>query len=119
MIRHIRQAIELMGGGHGDKGKLVQIKTLEASILIDRIIREHPNKKVVLKIDCEGSEYKIFENLLLTNELEKVYMILMETHDGRENEIKSFLKKCHFIYFDNYVGYYPKIAFIYAINTKL
>ena len=81
-------------------------------------MEKHIGIKIVLKVDCEGAEYSIFENLFATGVLDKIYMILMETHDGRENEIKSLLAQSGFIYFDNYVGYHSKLSFIYAVNTS-
>lgn len=102
---------------HGDQENMVQIRTLVASDVIYNIMEKHAGMKIVLKVDCEGSEYSIFENLFETRVLNKIYMILMETHDGRENKIKSYLDKSGFVYFDNYVGYYPKLSFIFAVNT--
>lgn len=76
---------------HGDEEKVVQIRTLIASDVIGNIMEKHTDAKIVLKVDCEGSEYSIFENLCASEVLDKIYMILMETHDGRENEIKPEL----------------------------
>ena len=104
---------------HGEQEKMVQIKTMVASEVIHNIISEYLDKKIVLKIDCEGSEYSIFDNLLASGILNKVYIILLETHDGRENEIKSILAKCGFVYFDNYIGYYSKLSYIFAINVNI
>ena len=103
---------------HGDEEKVVQVRTLIASDVIGNIMEKHTDAKIVLKVDCEGSEYSIFENLCATGVLNKIYMILMETHDGRENEIKSSLAQSGFVYFDNYVGYRSRLSFIYAVNSK-
>lgn len=46
-------------------------------------------------------------------------MILMETHDGRENEIKKILEDQGFVYFDNYIGGFMKLGFMYAVNLKV
>ena len=103
---------------HGDEENIAQVRTLVASDVICNIMEKHIGIKIVLKVDCEGAEYSIFENLFATGVLDKIYMILMETHDGRENEIKSLLAQSGFIYFDNYVGYHSILSFIYSVNNR-
>ena len=104
---------------HGEKEENVWVETRSAAHEIGSILKEHKKKRVVLKIDCEGSEYPIFQELKEKGILENIYMILMETHDGRENEIKQVLKDQGFLYFDNYVGGFPKLGFLYAINPAI
>lgn len=47
------------------------IKTKEASNVISDIANSHVANNILLKIDCEGSEYMIFENLKKNNALKK------------------------------------------------
>lgn len=76
------------------------------------------NKIKVLKLDCEGAEYAIMHRLDETGLLAQVDIILAETHDGKENILKELLKKNRFIYFDNYMGDYEQIGFLYAVKIK-
>lgn len=104
---------------HGEREEKVWIKTKSAANEIGLIVKKHRNKKIVLKIDCEGSEYPIFQNLKEKGILKNIYLILMETHDGRENEIKQTLEDEGFLYFDNYIGGLPKLGFIYAVHPEV
>lgn len=103
---------------YGESEEKVWIKTRSASAEIHMILKKHKEKNIVLKIDCEGSEYLIFQDLVRTGILKDIYMVLMETHDGRENEIKKQLEDFNFCYFDNYTGGFSGLGFIYALNLN-
>lgn len=103
---------------HGKTEETVWVKTKSAGDEINALLKKHRNEKVVLKVDCEGSEYPIFKDLKEKDLLKDIYMILMETHDGRENEIKKILEDQGFIYFDNYIGGFSKLGFMYAVNPE-
>lgn len=104
---------------HGESEERVEIQLLSAASVVRRIKEKHCNRKIIMKIDCEGSEYLIFEELVKSDILKDVYMILMETHDGRENEIKQHLKNNGFLYFDNYLGGFPQLGYLYAVNRNI
>lgn len=57
-----------------------------------KIISENDHSQFVLKIDCEGSEYGVFEFLDLSL-LENVKVILMEWHNNGPDEIEKVLLK--------------------------
>lgn len=63
----------------------VQLK--EAGKELDRIMKLDPDAEYVIKIDCEGAEYDIIPNLVKWNVLCRIRMIIMETHDAREDEL--------------------------------
>lgn len=104
---------------HSKTEEKVWVQTKSAGDEISAILKRHENGKIVLKVDCEGSEYPIFQDLKGKDILKNVYMILMETHDGREDEIKKILKAQGFVYFDNYIGGFMKLGFMYAVNLKI
>lgn len=51
-----------------------------ASDVIKKIINKHSNQKIVVKIDTEGSEYKILRNLSKENLLKNIDILLIEWH---------------------------------------
>lgn len=55
-----------------------------AGIELKTIIQENQGKELVLKIDCEGSEYGIFRALEENHLIEKFQYILMEWHVNEE-----------------------------------
>lgn len=99
---------------HGEEERNVWIHTRSAAAQIRMITREHEGKKIVLKLNCEGSEYPVFQDLESQAMLGNIYMILMATHDGRENEIKECLSRNGFVFFDHYTG--GNQGYLYAVN---
>jgi hypothetical protein len=70
-------------------------------ITLDEIIKENKLEKIsILKLDCEGAEYDIFENLS-EGSFEKIEKICFEYHimnedDSRLNNLKEKLIKKNF-----------------------
>ena len=46
-----------------------------------------------MKIDCEGAEYEIFEELKASGLLKKIDVILGKWHDGRKAELLNLLQE--------------------------
>lgn len=83
----------------------ITIKTKVASKVIADIFSRHPTSHFLAKIDCEGSEYQIFENLDHDNMLDKFDYIILETHSGcnrNVNDIEKYLQKYGFVFFSKH-----------------
>lgn len=74
------------------------IEVRRASVVIGDIIKKHPNNNIILKIDCEGEEYAIFEDLDKVGILNKVSYITLEWHYGGKEKIGCYLDKNGFSY---------------------
>lgn len=74
-----------------DKTK-VEIQCIPAVSILSGIIEKNLGRKIVMKIDVEGSEFIIFENLAKTNLLESIDVILMEYH-GSPKVITDILEQ--------------------------
>jgi FkbM family methyltransferase len=72
-------------------GEEVEVELMAAKDVLTTIIEKHPNTPLVLKIDCEGEEYAIFESLKNSNLMSNVTAILVEWHEKGINPIASFL----------------------------
>ncbi len=70
----------------------VEIEVRKASSALKDIISNY-NGKIVMKIDCEGAEYEIFEELKASGLLKKIDVILGEWHDGRKAELLNLLQE--------------------------
>ena len=69
--------------------KIKKAKIKEASaIILDVIKNDNINSNIVLKIDTEGSEHKILDNLIDNNVLDKVDLIMGENHLGEDLDEK-------------------------------
>ena len=79
------------------------------------IFRSIPNEiSIVLKIDCEGSEYAILESMDGAGMLARCALIIIETHDGRQVEAQNVLTKNGFIWF--WQRHSKTLGFLYAVR---
>ena len=91
--------------------ELAQVIIKNASEEFNTIINQNPNKKIVVKMDCEGAEYEIFESL--SNEmLQSVSMFMIEWHDKGSDVIVQKLLENNFNIFLRDLA--PNAGIIYA-----
>ena len=75
-----------------DNLKSKKVKVMKSSDVLSDIINKHKNKtKIILKIDTEGSEYKILNDLLDSNLLNFVDVILGEEHIFSDESVYEML----------------------------
>lgn len=79
--------------------KKVNIKLKKVSDVFEKIIKENYGCKFVCKIDCEGSEDKIIENLQNENLLKYFKVFIMEWH-GKDkfDKVVNILKEDYYLY---------------------
>ena len=77
----------------------ISVKLISVNELITNVTNEHPHKKILLKIDCEGEEYGIFDALNATNNLDNVDCILLEWHEKGIESLSAILKNKGFQYY--------------------
>lgn len=103
-----------LAGADGEREEMIEVK--KASDIISKITEEHTGANIVLKMDCEGEEYGIIENLSEENLLEKIDFIMMEWHyKGNENLLLR-LKEHGFSYWCSDKG--KNMGLIYAYHVK-
>lgn len=76
--------------------KKVLVKLKKASDVIRKIINENPNKQIFLKLDCEGAEYEIIDQLAKENLLKKIFLVHIEWHYNGPVLLKNILIKNNF-----------------------
>lgn len=76
-------------------GASVSLHIEEAGPVFLEIIKEARGRgaRVIAKIDCEGSEYDIFESLIAHGALDKVWCYVMEWHGGQPGRHADVLFK--------------------------
>jgi DNA-binding winged helix-turn-helix (wHTH) protein len=79
--------------GGKKNGEKIVIDLISITDLLDNIKKNHPLNKIMLKIDCEGEEYSIFESLSKTEYLNNVCSIVVEWHEYGPEKIKAVLKR--------------------------
>ena len=95
-----------------------EVKIVKAGREIKDIIHKNPGKKILVKIDVEGQEYNIFEEFDKENIIADIDVFMIETHLGREEELKSLLAKNGFVYFAQNNSVYTDLGMMYAVNMK-
>lgn len=78
----------------------VEVELRNATSEIEKIILENPKSKIAIKMDCEGGEYEIFENLESTGYIKKIDYLIMEWHDKGSEDLEFILQKNGFDYFN-------------------
>ncbi len=80
----------------GNKKAEIEIKN--ASEILKPLFEKH-NEKIVLKIDCEGAEFEILEDLHKNEMLKKVSCLMIEWHYKNPERIVEILKQNSFSVF--------------------
>lgn len=83
---------------HNENGVSIEVK--DAGDVLSPILKKIKGK-ILVKIDCEGSEYEILNSLKKAELFPYIYSFVIETHLGREDEIKRMLKSEGYYFYAN------------------
>jgi FkbM family methyltransferase len=104
----------------GSRGKgTVKVDIVSIDQVFNMVAREQPGKRIFLKLDCEGEEYKIMESLASQGRLSMVSCIALEWHFKGFESLCSLLTAHGFSVFNlGRTEISPPCGMIYAINMK-
>lgn len=92
------------------------IEVKKASKILGEIIGRHPENNIVLKLDCEGEEYGIIDDLQAGGILEKIDFIMMEWHYRGKEKLIDALVRSGFSYWSNNES--EGMGMLYAYKCK-
>lgn len=115
-IQHNRTSFNIFNNSDDFYGKLEKIHVRDASEILEPIFQEHYNENIIVKMDCEGSEYEIFESLENSSLIGKVDIFMIEFHLQDKGIIEKYLINNGFRYIKTNTA--SHIGFIYAFNNK-
>lgn len=86
-------------GGIDENYKTVSVECVDSACVFGAIIDEHYGKnKIIMKCDCEGAEYEIFNRLEESGYFNKIDVFVMEWHAGRRKEIEEIFHRNKYVY---------------------
>ena len=72
-------------------GQVIEVKLVTIKEVFELVLAENPNAKILLKLDCEGEEYAIFDMLKETTYLNNVVVAIVEWHEKGYSAIEKVL----------------------------
>ena len=97
--------------------KIIEVEIRNASTVLEEIIQRHNDHFFVCKIDCEGGEYEIVNNLFSSNLIQNIGMFIIEYHDVGPDVLQDVFFKKGFITIIKKTA--PHLGIIYAFNTQI
>lgn len=91
-----------------------KINLVKASDALKKIMNQHPNESIVVKMDCEGSEYEIIPELDKENLISSISVFMIEWHIQEPSVIIQILLKNNFKLFK--FNDSASVGMIYAIK---
>lgn len=88
----------------------------KSSEILSSLFDKHQEEKFVLKLDIEGAEYDVLEDLHQSGLLSKVSVIMLEWHYKGYKEITSILEQNGFVWFHEMLG--KDFGFLRAYNRE-
>lgn len=89
------------------------INIKDASEQIGQILAANPLHDVIMKVDCEGAEYGIIDNLSKSKVLDRINIIFIEWHEIGPDPLLKTLSSSNFTSFYQYEAN-QKVGMIYA-----
>lgn len=73
-----------------------EVQICDASVEINKILKTVNDEKIIIKMDCEGAEYEILDNLFESGVIDQIDVLLLEWHDNGVEEIEKLLLESGF-----------------------
>lgn len=64
-----------------------------ATDIVDKVCAAHPDRHLIMKVDCEGSEYEIVDSLITSERIERVAAFIIEWHRRAGEDLPHSLRE--------------------------
>ena len=99
------------------ESEIREVDIKKASDVLKPIFIENPDLRIVVKMDCEGAEYEIIEDLAKEDILKEIDLIIIEWHDLGSAVLEEYLVNNNFTIFSRSLGNMTGI--IYGKNENI
>jgi FkbM family methyltransferase len=97
-------------------GQVIEVQLVSINDVFELVLNDNPNAKILLKIDCEGEEYAIFDLLKESKYLDNVVVGIIEWHEKGATSIEKVLINNQFkLRLENHVS--ENSGMIYAFKA--
>jgi FkbM family methyltransferase len=105
---------------HGmSSGPTVEVDIMHIGGVLENIHQQFPRTRVLLKLDCEGEEYRIMDYLSAHGMMDMISVVALELHGKGYQSLCDMLKAHHFSVFNlGRKDIDPPVGMIYAFNMK-
>jgi FkbM family methyltransferase len=100
-----------------NNGRTETVVVKDAAKEIAPILEENKNKHIIVKCDCEGAEFEIFEQLNEKGLIGKIDVILMEYHYNKPDSLIGILTSHGFVIRTRALSVETNKGYIYAVRT--
>ena len=114
--KNARTVFSICADQNDFNGKKEKIYVRDTAEILLPLFQKYHNKRIIVKMDCEGSEYEIFESMMRADIVRNVDVFMIEFHFQDKGIIEEYLNKNGFEYIKTNTADY--IGFIYAFNIK-
>lgn len=103
-----------------DATHTIKVKIRDIKEIVTECLTNHPGKEILLKLDCEGAEYEIMEQLHSSGLLKKVRFLIIEWHFKGSETLRDTLLQNGFscTIFPRPIYKIDDIGMIYAVNMQ-
>lgn len=99
-----------------NNGRTETVAVRDSAGVIMPVLEEHYDKHIIVKCDCEGAEFEIFERLGEKRLIEKIDVILMEYHYNPPQKLVDVLMDCDFSVRTKVLSQETNKGYIYAVK---
>lgn len=101
---------------NNNNAKEIEVTIASATLEIEKILVANNDASVIVKMDCEGAEYEILEDLFQSGMINKIDVLVLEWHDKGSTSIEKILLDSNFDFFSR--SYDSHTGMIYAFKKK-